>query len=230
MGQLVVCTQDRIMSLRFTAFLLFTSSIGVHSIETGTRAASRRTGCGCQCSNTVFKDKYGKINGNCKSSDRGAVWCYVDPRYSACSDLQRSERFNQHWSYQACATPDLDSYECRSLGFGTGSSNGGYNNGFNSGSNGGFNSGSNSGFHGGSSGSNNGFYGGSNSGFNSGSNNGFNSGSNNGFNIGSGSYPCRSGQKCFSSSGSNINGGFGSNPQFLGPNEKKVESSDSSSV
>ena len=147
------------------------------------RAASRTINCGCQCSNTQFKDKYGKVNGNCVSTDKtGAVWCYVDPSsYSSCSDLQKSERFNKYWSYEACATPALNSYECRNGGFTGGNS--GYNGGFNGGSSGfnggssGYNSGS-SGFNGGTSG----FTGGS-SGFNGGSS-GFNGG-NSGYNGGS---------------------------------------------
>jgi len=256
----------------FIVYILMSGLVGSHAIETATRAASRKSGCGCQCANTTFKDKYGKINGNCKSTERGAVWCYVDPKLSDCNDLQKSERINAFWSYQACATPDIQSSECRYLGFGSNgfssggsgsygnsgqqSGSGGFifgggsnnNNGFNSGNSGfnggnsGFNSG-NSGFNGGNTGSynngNNGFNSGNsgfnsgNSGFNSGNsglnggNNGFNGGNNgfnggNGFNSGSVStYPCRSGQNC--NTGSNINGGYGSNPSLisiLGPNEK----------
>merc|ERR1712228_1124096 len=120
----------------------------VSETDLGVRAASRVTNCGCQCSNTVFKDKYGKINGNCKSADKtGAVWCYVD-NYSSCSDLQRSTRFNKNWSYEACATPDINSYECRNGGFNNGGS------GFNNGNNG-FNNGG-SGFNNGNNGFNNG--------------------------------------------------------------------------
>ena len=177
------------------------------------RAASRTVNCGCQCSNTVFKDKYGKVNGNCVSTDKtGAVWCYVDPSsYSSCSDLQKSERFNKYWSYEACATPALDSYECRNGGF-----NGGYNglgNGYNGGSNGfnnGYNGGSsgfNSGYNGGSSGFNNGYNGGS-SGFNNGYNGG-SSGFNNGYNGGSSGF--NSGYN-----GGSIGSGLGSNSYSSG--------------
>ena len=31
------------------------------------RAASVRPNCNCQCSNFVFKSKYGRVQGNCKS-------------------------------------------------------------------------------------------------------------------------------------------------------------------
>merc|ERR1711876_104757 len=69
--------------------------------------------CFCQCSSLTFQDKYGRTQGNCKRADHtGAKWCYVDPRYSQCRDLQRSKRFGDKWSYQACATPGLDSYIC----------------------------------------------------------------------------------------------------------------------
>ena len=103
----------------------------------------------------------------CSRTDRtGAVWCYVDPYYNRCSDLQRSERFNKYWSYEACATPALNSYQCSGGGnqFWNGGS-GGY-----TGGNGGFTGGS-GGFTGGSggfSGGSGGFSGGS-SGFTGGS-------------------------------------------------------------
>jgi len=77
------------------------------------KAASRQVNCRCQCSSITFLDKYGQINGNCRSADRtGALWCYVDPRYSQCPDLQRSVRFQSLWSYNACATPELTSRLC----------------------------------------------------------------------------------------------------------------------
>merc|ERR1711876_128476 len=72
--------------------------------------------CFCQCSRLTFQDKYGRTQGNCKRADHtGAKWCYVDPRYSQCRDLTystRFSRFGEQWSYQACATPGLDSYIC----------------------------------------------------------------------------------------------------------------------
>merc|ERR1712223_2190471 len=138
--------------------------------DVGLRAAAGGANCGCQCDITTFKDKYGRINGNCKSTDKGAVWCYVKDR-STCTDLQTSTRFNKLWSFEACATPEPDSYECR-----------GYNNGYHNG-NGGYNTGNvvtsypcrgskcgNSGYNPGNSGYNPG-----NSGFNSG-NSGYNPG------------------------------------------------------
>ena len=174
------------------------------------RAASREVNCHCQCSPLTFRDKYGRINGNCKAADEtGAKWCYVDTRYSRCSDLSKSDRYRNYWSYEACATPELGSYQCRgsSGGYSSGS-----NGGFNTGSNGGFNSGSNGGFN---SGSNGGFNSGSNGGHHSGSNGGFNSGSNGGFNSGSNGAH-HSGSNGGFSSGSNggfnsgLNGGFNS--------------------
>merc|ERR1712241_1208715 len=66
---------------------------------------------GCQCDNYTWQDTYGKIQGNCKSSDttRGR-WCYVRSGNS-CNDIQysknRRDSYGQlrQWSYEACATP-----------------------------------------------------------------------------------------------------------------------------
>merc|ERR1712142_60527 len=74
--------------------------------KSGLRAASSRVNCGCQCSNLTFRDKYGKVQGNCKRADHtGAKWCYVEGWGSPCQDKQNSKRFNKPWSYEACATP-----------------------------------------------------------------------------------------------------------------------------
>jgi len=82
-------------------------------VSLNAKAASRQVNCACQCSSISFLDKYGQINGNCRTADRtGARWCYVDPRYARCADLQRSVRFNSLWSYEACATPELYSRQC----------------------------------------------------------------------------------------------------------------------
>merc|ERR1711915_57714 len=124
----------KIMKIFFLFLCLGTVTLAV---KVNNKAASRDLGCNCQCSNTVLKDKYGKVNGNCKSTDKGGQWCYVDPRYAQCNDLVKSKRFNQFWSYQACATPERSSYQCRSSG-GFGSGSGGFNSGHGSS---GFNSG-----------------------------------------------------------------------------------------
>merc|ERR1712197_154211 len=66
---------------------------------------------GCQCANYTWQDTYGKIQGNCKSSDttRGR-WCYVRSGNS-CNDIQYSKNRRdsygrlRQWSYEACATP-----------------------------------------------------------------------------------------------------------------------------
>ena len=159
----------------YTVLLLVTiASSAALGLEVDSKAASRQVNCECQCSNIEFRDKYGKLNGNCKSADTtGALWCYVDNRFNRCSDLSTSQRFGKFWSYEACATPELGSPLCYS---------GGYNGGF-SGSNGGFNGGYNGGF----SGSNGGFNGGYNGGF-SGSNGGFNGGYNGGFSGSNGGF------------------------------------------
>merc|ERR1712165_339853 len=134
----------------------------------------------------------------------GAVWCYVKDR-STCTDLQTSTRFNKLWSFEACATPEPDSYECRGYNNGYHNGNGGYNNGNNNYPCLGGNCG-NSGYDPGNSGFNSG-----NSGFNSG-NSGYNSG-NSGFNPGNSGYnPGNSGFNTISgilSGGSNA--GYGSN-------------------
>jgi hypothetical protein len=83
-----------------------------------TRAASSFVNCGCQCSSLTFRDEQGKVHGNCKSVDaKGAQWCYISStHYSSCEDLVPSTKFpNNPWSYSACATPDLSSYECLGL-------------------------------------------------------------------------------------------------------------------
>merc|ERR1712076_229059 len=70
---------------------------------------------GCQCSSLTFADSAGVVQGNCKTVDgTGARWCYVDAAYgSSCQDLTPSARFPANpWSYEACATPAIGSYEC----------------------------------------------------------------------------------------------------------------------
>jgi len=153
--------------------------------DVGLRAAARGTNCGCQCDITTFRDKYGNKHGNCNSADKGALWCYVKD-HSTCTDLQTSTRFNKLWSFEACATPEPESYECRGY-------NGGYNNG-----NGGYNNGNNYPCLGGNCG---------NSGYNPG-NSGYNPG-NSGYNPGNvvTSYPCR-GSKCGNSGYNPGNSGY----------------------
>merc|ERR1712215_221013 len=80
--------------------------VKLNAQKTGNRAASTQVNCGCQCSNLTFRDKYGKVQGNCKSADHtGAKWCYVGGWGSPCQDKRNSKRFNKPWSYEACATP-----------------------------------------------------------------------------------------------------------------------------
>merc|ERR1711884_144316 len=75
-------------------------------------AAPSGENCYCQCSDLTYQDRFGRTHGNCKSTKRGARWCYVKPHLSDCHDLQKSTRFNAQWSYQACSTPGLNSPEC----------------------------------------------------------------------------------------------------------------------
>merc|ERR1712014_361438 len=172
--------------------LLVIPCISLETEKTNPKAASPYTNCGCQCSSLTFRDKSGRVQGNCKSADHtGAQWCYVDTSVpSTCQDLSyTSVRFpGKPWSYEACATPACG---YNNGGFNNGGfSNGGYNNGgFN---NGGFSNGGNGGFN--------------NGGF---SNGGF---SNGGYGVGSST--CR-GTKCFGSSGLN-NGAYGSSSSGSG--------------
>merc|ERR1712025_392145 len=100
-----------------SSLVLTASSLSVE--RTGNlKAASPFTNCGCQCSSLTFVDSTGHIQGNCKSVDgTGAQWCYTDPSYgSSCQDLTPSSRFPANpWSYEACSTPAIGSYECPSV-------------------------------------------------------------------------------------------------------------------
>merc|ERR1711973_903126 len=138
------------------------SSTAVMARTPNTKAASTRVNCGCQCSSLTFRDKYNRVQGNCKRSDNtGAQWCYTELG-STCEDLQRSTRFGAQgrtWSYQACSTPSIHSSQCSGF-FGFGGNNGGFG-----GNNAGL--GGNSGGFGGTSGGfggNNGGFGGNNGG------------------------------------------------------------------
>merc|ERR1712200_220842 len=119
---------------------------------------------------------YGITHGNCKTSDRGARWCYVDRRYSTCHDLKPSTRSpGQYWTYEGCATPALNSYQCR-YNNGYGNNNNGYGNGYGYGNNYGNGYGNNYG---------NGYNNGYNNGYGSGGNGyGNNVIGNNGYNLG----------------------------------------------
>merc|ERR1711872_972673 len=180
--------------------LLVIPCISLETEKTNPKAASPYTNCGCQCSSLTFRDKSGRVQGNCKSTDHtGAQWCYVDTSVpSTCQDLSyTSVRFpGKPWSYEACATPACG---YNNGGYNNGGfSNGGYNNGgFN---NGGFSNGGNGGF--------------SNGGLNNGGHN--NGGFSNG-GYGVGSSTCR-GTKCFGSSGSSglNNGAYGSSSSGSG--------------
>merc|ERR1711915_899130 len=123
MGTIRIQTRLRVLHNRsrinMKAFVvvavIFSSSVAVDipEGEISLRAAAKYENCFCQCSNLVFKDKYGNTHGNCKTVDStGAAWCYVDPAYSSCKDLSKSRRFNANWSYEACATPALGSHQC----------------------------------------------------------------------------------------------------------------------
>merc|ERR1711953_495210 len=96
-------------------------------IDVDTRAPSDYNNCNCQCDSYSWVDSSGYRAGNCRASDRtGARFCYVSgSALCACRDVRisqsRPNNFNGplYYSYEACATPRQDSYECRN-------DNGGY--------------------------------------------------------------------------------------------------------
>merc|ERR1712112_92988 len=93
----------------------------------------------------TFRDKYNRVQGNCKTADNtGAQWCYTEYG-STCEDQQRSTRFGRQgktWSYQACSTPSIYSAQCagynggNNAGLPTGQYNNGGFNPYNTGSSG----------------------------------------------------------------------------------------------
>merc|ERR1711973_292634 len=112
-----------------------------HGQLTGLRAQASITlqDCLCQCSSFTFRQK-GRTYGNCLSPDQtGADWCYVEPlrnlyrliansnrgrNYAfaqapvstTCPDAVTSRRYrSRQYSYNACATPRLDSSVCQRL-------------------------------------------------------------------------------------------------------------------
>ncbi|XP_059087847.1 uncharacterized protein LOC131884176 [Tigriopus californicus] len=95
------------------------------------KAPSNVVNCNCQCDNYTYTNHKGQIQGNCKSADQTyGLWCYVD-RQDDCSDIRYSrDRVDSYgnkrkWSYQACSTPALNSYECRNGNYGNGNTSGG---------------------------------------------------------------------------------------------------------
>merc|ERR1711874_40819 len=109
--------------LSMLSLLLSSLLVTVVVARVGTKAASPFVNCGCQCSSLTFRDKWGEVQGNCRSSDHsGAKWCYVNSWSSPCQDLQKSNRFRQPWSYEACATPPR--HLCNPYGGGSGGGGG----------------------------------------------------------------------------------------------------------
>merc|ERR1712029_1286394 len=96
-------------------------------IDVDTRGPSDYNNCNCQCDSYSWVTSSGQRAGNCRTSDRtGARFCYVSgSAFCACRDVRisqsRPNNFNGplYYSYEACATPRQDSYECRN-------DNGGY--------------------------------------------------------------------------------------------------------
>merc|ERR1712226_1629295 len=133
------------MGKRYTSVLFALLAVAVSAMAApqdkkgniGVKAPSPYENCNCQCHHYTWQDTYGKIQGNCKSSDgtRGR-WCYVDS--NSCDDLQysknRRDQYGQlrKWSYQACSTPAPGTGRCAySGGYDNGYDNDGNNNGYN---------------------------------------------------------------------------------------------------
>merc|ERR1711994_980399 len=119
------------------------------------------------CESQVFVDKFGRTNGNCKSTDSsGKRWCYLkdvqnligtyrsshrswnswttvqsaSPVSTTCRDGRTSQQFQgKVYGYHACGTPELNSYECQQLLNGGGNNNCGSWNNYCNGNNGGGN-------------------------------------------------------------------------------------------
>merc|ERR1719233_2443083 len=90
----------------FVAGILLLAVGGLGAQQTGSRAASSQVNCGCQCSNLTFRDKYGQVQGNCKSADHtGATWCYVKRWGSSCQDKRSSKRFREIVKVQTTLGP-----------------------------------------------------------------------------------------------------------------------------
>merc|ERR1711976_742635 len=88
-----------------------------------TKAASDFVNCKCQCDSTTWTNGE-RLIGNCKSRDpkNGALFCYVSgSALCACRDVQCSKSLPtsggrmQYYSYEACATPARNSYECKNF-------------------------------------------------------------------------------------------------------------------
>merc|ERR1712226_888901 len=49
---------------------------------------------GCRCTSLTWRDHYGNINGNCRSSDPGkGAWCYTTGWNQGCHDYQSSKQY-----------------------------------------------------------------------------------------------------------------------------------------
>merc|ERR1711915_1107282 len=74
--------------------LLVIPSISLETEKTNPKAASPYTNCGCQCSSLTFRDKNGRVQGNCKSADHtalsGATLTPVYPQPAKTSPTHRS--------------------------------------------------------------------------------------------------------------------------------------------
>merc|ERR1711944_185098 len=90
-------------------------------ITVDTRAPSTYSNCDCQCDSYSWVTTSGVRAGNCRTADlTGARFCYVSgSALCACRDVRisqsRPSNFNGplYYSYEACATPERNSYECR---------------------------------------------------------------------------------------------------------------------
>merc|ERR1712012_1102091 len=146
------------MQLLYLIGTLMVAGSVTQAQQVGVRAPSRLTieDCLCQCESQVFVDKFGRTNGNCKSTDSsGKRWCYLkdvqnligtyrsshrsrnswttvqaaSPVSTTCRDGRTSQQFQgKVYGYHACGTPELYSQQCQQLLNGGGNNGGGNNN------------------------------------------------------------------------------------------------------
>merc|ERR1712179_117922 len=87
---------------RFVWVLMVVVSLGEAQRFKGFQPFSNSVDCQCQCSTLELTDNLGRVSGNCKSSWKGARWCYIDSWQKPCGDLKASSRSTKPWSYKGC--------------------------------------------------------------------------------------------------------------------------------
>jgi len=110
MGQFNRTAQQAMLKMKNFGFVFVFLAVGLKLAESKPsedRAPSELINCGCQCSNLIYSDGDGKVQGNCRSADSsGSLWCFAVAG-STCQDIQTTAKgpYGKDWSYEACATP-----------------------------------------------------------------------------------------------------------------------------